>query len=72
MYSLCFVKKICLRFVAKEAGDDDLCDVGSVGTPTTAHTHHSEEAELFSNREKRERERWVLIVLDKEKRKTMI
>lgn len=29
-----------LRLVAKEAGDDDLCDVRSVGTPA-ANTHHA-------------------------------
>lgn len=28
--------------MAKEAGDDDLGDVGGVGT-TAGHTHHSEE-----------------------------
>lgn len=30
------------RLVAKEAGDDDLYEMRSVGT-TAAHTHHSEE-----------------------------
>jgi diadenosine tetraphosphate (Ap4A) HIT family hydrolase len=26
--------------VTEEAGDDDFCDVGSVGTPAAAHIHH--------------------------------
>lgn len=30
-----------LRLVAEEAGDDDLGDVGGVGT-AAGHTHHSE------------------------------
>ena len=41
-----------LRFVAKETGDDDFCDVGSVGAPGAAHTHHSEEGSFASEGER--------------------
>jgi hypothetical protein len=42
--------------VAKETGDDDFCDVGSVGAPGAAHTHHSEEVKFgFRGRKKEER-----------------
>lgn len=29
-----------MNFVAEEAGDDDLSDVGSVGASAADHTHH--------------------------------
>ena len=32
--------------MAKEAGDDDFCYMGGVGT-AAAHTHHSEEVKFF-------------------------
>jgi len=38
--------------VAKETGDDDFCDVGSVGAPGAAHTHHSEEGSFASEGER--------------------
>lgn len=53
-----------LRLVAKEAGDDDLRDVRSVGTPA-AHTHHSggQRNKNFNYlRLKRERERVCVCV----------
>lgn len=31
--------------MTEETGDDDLSDVGSVGTARTAHPHHSEDVE---------------------------
>lgn len=57
--------------MAKEAGDDDLGDVGGVGT-TAGHTHHSEEQQgeetQFQNKcgraSHRERERESKRVLD--------
>lgn len=33
-------KGIFLILMTEEAGDDDLCDVGRMGTPC-AHTHHT-------------------------------
>ncbi len=32
-----------LELVTEETGDDNLGDVGSVGTARTAHPHHSED-----------------------------
>lgn len=42
--------------MAKEAGDDDLSDVGSVGT-AAGHTHHSEEDEQKESQFQHNRER---------------
>ncbi|CAK9138280.1 unnamed protein product [Ilex paraguariensis] len=30
-----------LKLVTEEAGDNDLCDVGGMGTSAGAHTHHN-------------------------------
>lgn len=38
-----YTQGVCLNLVAEEAGDDDLGDVGSMGTPG-AHTHHSQNS----------------------------
>ena len=36
-----YAEGFCLNLVAEEAGDDDLGDMGGMGTPG-AHTHHSQ------------------------------
>lgn len=40
--------------MTEEAGDDDFCDVGSVGT-RDSYPHHSVEEETIANSRERER-----------------
>ena len=61
--------------MSEKAGDDDLGDVGSVGTPAAAHTHHPTDSEQQKERDKEtntQRERLIDFSEEGEDRSTAV